>query len=209
MLEKLAVITKKHTSMKQIILLAFLFLTTLAGAQPLEWKENKALLNLKLKSSEGKTVKLRNIYENAATVFVFLSPECPLSQTYTKEILALYQLQKDNKIAFIGVFPGKDLSPEKIEAFRRTYKLPFPILLDDEYALSKVLGAKITPEVFMCDPWGGVHYKGAIDDRAVSLGKLKSSASEQYLSNALEYWLMKESFWPIETTAVGCMIEIQ
>ena len=195
--------------MKQLFLLAFIFTSTIACAQHLEWKENKPLLHLKLKTSDGKTMKLRNIYENAATVFVFLSPECPLSQTYTKELIELYYQQKDNNIAFVGVFPGKDLPPQQIEEFRKTYKLPFPILLDDEYSLSKVLGAKITPEVFLCDPWGGVHYKGAIDDRAVSLGKLKPTATAQYLGNAVEYWLMKEPFWPTETTAVGCMIEVQ
>jgi hypothetical protein len=80
--------------------------------------------------------------------------------------------------------------------------------MDIDYRLSSVLEAKVTPEVFLCDPWGGVHYRGAIDDRAVSLGKLKDQAQSTYLFNAIEMWLMQEPIWPTETTAVGCIIEL-
>jgi hypothetical protein len=143
----------------------------------------------------------------SGTVFAFISPECPLSQLYTRALNALYEQHKHNDIAFVGVFSGHDLSPAQIEAFRKQYRLLFPVLMDVDYQISTLLQAKVTPEVFLCDPWGGVHYRGAIDDRAVSLGKLKNEAHENYLFNALELWLMQEPIWPTTTTAVGCLIE--
>jgi peroxiredoxin len=179
-----------------------------AAQATLEWKENPALQRIRLKKSEGGSYKLGNIHEHAATVVVFLSPECPLSETYTLTLRELHSRYKEDQIGFYGVVPGKDISPADIERFRKTYQLDFPLLLDMDYALCGVLQPKVTPEVFLLDPWGGVKYRGAIDDRVEALGKLKAVASAEYLNEALEKWLMTEPFWPIETTAIGCLIEM-
>jgi len=64
-----------------------------------------------------------------------------------------------------------------------------------------------TPEVFLTDPWGGIQYRGAIDDWAIALGKVKSIAEVEYLSLALEKWLMNEPIWPNETSVIGCLLE--
>jgi hypothetical protein len=190
------------------VLFVLLLLASAAQGQSLDWKENKPLQKIKLTTSAGDHIRLRSIDRHNGAVIVFLSPECPLSQVYTRELNELYEQHKHNDIAFYGVFPGKELLPAQIEAFRQQYKLRFPILMDVDYRLSSVLEAKVTPEVFLCDPWGGVHYRGAIDDRAVSLGKLNDQAQSTYLFNAIELWLMQEPIWPSETTAVGCIIEL-
>lgn len=189
------------------LFLACLSLSAVAQAT-LEWQENPSLQRIRLKKSVGGSFKLGNIHMHAGAVVVFLSPECPLSETYTLALRELHSRYKEDQIGFYGVVPGKDLSPEAIERFRTTYQLEFPILLDSEYALCKVLKPRVTPEVFLLDPWGGIKYRGAIDDRVEALGKLKAIASAEYLNEALEKWLMTEPFWPIETTAIGCLIEM-
>lgn len=194
---------------KYLVLLLLSFLFAESGAQAsLEWKENPALQRIRLKKSEGGSYKLGNIHEHAAAVIVFLSPECPLSETYTLALRELHSRYKEDQIGFYGVVPGKDISATAIERFRSTYQLEFPILLDTDYALCGALKPRVTPEVFLLDPWGGVKYRGAIDDRVEALGKLKAVASAEYLNEALEKWLMTEPFWPIETTAIGCLIEM-
>lgn len=194
---------------KYLILLFIALFGTHANAQAtLEWKENPALQRVKLKKSAGGSFKMANIHEHAAAVVVFLSPECPLSETYTLALRELHKRYKEDQIGFYGVVPGKDVSLAAIERFRKTYQLEFPILLDTDYALCSVLKPRVTPEVFLLDPWGGVKYRGAIDDRVEALGKLKAVASAEYLNEALEKWLMTEPFWPIETTAIGCFIEM-
>lgn len=194
---------------KYLVLLLLAFLFAESGAQAtLEWKENPALQRIRLKKSEGGSFKLGNIHEHAAAVIVFLSPECPLSETYTLALRELHSRYKEDQIGFYGVVPGKDISAAAIERFRSTYQLEFPILLDTDYALCGALKPRVTPEVFLLDPWGGVKYRGAIDDRVEALGKLKAVASAEYLNEALEKWLMTEPFWPIETTAIGCLIEM-
>lgn len=194
---------------KYLVLLLLAFLFAESGAQAtLEWKENPALQRIRLKKSEGGSFKLGNIHEHAAAVIVFLSPECPLSETYTLALRELHNRYKEDQIGFYGVVPGKDISAAAIERFRSTYQLEFPILLDTDYALCGALKPRVTPEVFLLDPWGGVKYRGAIDDRVEALGKLKAVASAEYLNEALEKWLMTEPFWPIETTAIGCLIEL-
>lgn len=196
--------------MKKYLLLILLVLpfTPLAAQATLEWKENRALQRIRLKKSDGGSFNLGNIHLHAAAVLVFLSPECPLSETYTLTLRELHSRYKEDQIGFYGVVSGKGVTVAAIENFRKTYQLDFPILLDTDYALCGVLNPRVTPEVFLLDPWGGVKYRGAIDDRVEALGKLKAVASTEYLNEALEKWLMTEPFWPIETIAIGCLIEI-
>jgi len=180
---------------------------TVCGQQA-DWQENKALQRLKLENTRGKKFKLRDIDYHRATVLVFVSPECPLSINYTKNLRELHQQFTEENILFLGVYAGNDLSVKEIEQFRKQYKLPFDILLDTRFELTKILAATKTPEVFLTDPWGGIQYRGAIDDWAIALGKVKTEVSTAYLALALEKWLMNEPIWPKETAVVGCPIEI-
>lgn len=190
------------------ILLILLGSHSLLAQDQLAWEENKAVQRIKLKQAAGGKVNFRDIHQHAAVVLVFLSPECPLSQTYVRTLRELHAQFHENEIAFYAVFPGNSLSPAAVEAFRTANELPFPFLMDTDFALASALQARATPEVFLLDPWGGVKYRGAIDDRAVALGKLRAVATESYLAEALEKWLMTEPFWPVETKAVGCLIEL-
>lgn len=197
--------------MKQILytyLLLLLCNGSLLAQDQLAWEENKAVQRIKLKQAEGGKFNFRDMHQYAAVVLVFLSPECPLSQTYVLALRELHTQFHENEIAFFAVFPGNSLDAAALEAFRENYALPFPFLMDTDFALASALQARATPEVFLLDPWGGVKYRGAIDDRAVALGKLKAQATHNYLADALEMWLMTEPFWPVETKAVGCLIEL-
>lgn len=194
--------------MKQILTLLLILLHVTVYGQQDNWKENKALQRIKLENSKGKKVKLRDIDYYKAGVIVFLSPECPLSVNYTKNLRALHERFTEENILFIGVYAGTDISAAQIESFRKQYNLPFDIVQDRDYVLAKTLSATKTPEVFLTDPWGGVHYRGAIDDWAISLGKVKAEAEIEYLVLALEKWLMNEPIWPTETQVVGCLLEI-
>lgn len=194
--------------MKHLLTILLCAVSLSVYGQQNNWKENKALQRLKLENTKGKKIKLRDIDFYGAAVVVFLSPECPLSINYTKNLSELHQRFTEENILFLGVYAGKDLSSAEIEKFRKQYRLPFDILMDTDYALTTLLTAKKTPEVFLTDPWGGVQYRGAIDDWAISLGKVKSAPTQDFLLLAIEHWLMNEPIWPNETAVVGCPIEI-
>lgn len=199
---------KVPRSLQQVLTLLICLSSFVAYAQTDQWVENKALQKIKLENSRGQKIKLRDIDLYKGAVFVFLYPECPLSIKYTKTLNELYERFSEEQILFVGIIPGTDYSKTTIEKFKKTYRLKFDLYLDSEYTLSQVLNAKSTPQVILTDPWGGVQYTGAIDDRALSLGQFKDNANEEYLLLALEKWLMNEPIWPKETKPVGCIIEV-
>jgi thiol-disulfide isomerase/thioredoxin len=141
-----------------------------------------------------------------AAVFVFLAPDCPLSQNYT---LTLNNLAKEfgaNGIGFYGVFSG-DASTKALDEFVDTYHLGFPTIRDADFKMADFFGATTTPEAFLADPNGHTIYKGAIDDWAPELGAHRTVITHHYLYDALQSVLANKPVQVKETQAVGCFIE--
>jgi peroxiredoxin len=139
------------------------------------------------------------------SIFIFLSPECPLCKNYSSTLNTLYQQFKDN-IAFYGIIPGDAYSSKEIKAFSSNYKISFPLLIDSNKILSNYLQASITPQVILLNQKQHLLYKGAIDNWAVSLGKQRVKPTRFYLKDAIEESLQNELITIKRTQAVGCKI---
>lgn len=139
-----------------------------------------------------------------ATVYIFLSPECPLCQNYTKDINALAK-QYGDKIAFIGIFPGELYESSEIQAFATKYKLNIPLFRDTNLNLTNSLHVKITPTVTFVEK-GKVIYFGAIDNWAIDLGKKRTVTTAHYLADALRQHLSKQAITIKKTEPIGCII---
>jgi thiol-disulfide isomerase/thioredoxin len=99
------------------------------------------------------------LQKKKAAVFVFLAPDCPLSQNYT---LTLNKLAKDYEpkgIGFYGVFSGDAISKTAMDEFGATYHVGFPMMLDPQEKIADYFGATNTPEAFLTDPHGRTLYK--------------------------------------------------
>ena len=136
-------------------------------------------------------------------VFVFLSPDCPLSQNYAPALNELRAQFQSSGIEFYGVFAGKALADE----FIATYKITFPVLMDSDFQLANFFGATKTPEAFLLAPQGSFIYKGAIDNRAPELGQQRAVITEHYLLDALNSLLQHQELRVKQTPSVGCFIE--
>jgi thiol-disulfide isomerase/thioredoxin len=141
----------------------------------------------------------------AVRVFVFLSPECPLCQNYTRTLNALNR-QYSGKIQFYGIIPGKTYTPEAIAAFAEKYKISYPLFIDGSLGLSRYLQASTTPEAILLDQGNELVYKGAIDNWLEDLGKQRIKATENYLQDAIGLALQHEHPSVKRTKAVGCLI---
>ena len=138
-------------------------------------------------------------------VFVFLSPECPLSKNYS---LKLSDIKKkyDEHVSFIGIIPGEFDTKEVVE-FQADYLPAWTIFRDNTLKLTHYLQGKVTPEVMVINNQNGLLvYKGAIDDWAVSPGKTKSHYSNFYLENALSNFLNNKKVLISYHKPVGCFI---
>ena len=160
------------------------------------------LLDLK-----GKTFYLNNIHKYKATVIVFMSPDCPLCQSYTLTINQLMQKYSSKSIQFIGVVPTNNFSVADIVDYKRQYKSNLNLVRDAKCQLVKKIKATITPEVFLLDAQGGVLYSGRIDNWAYELGRKRTVITEHDLKDVLESVVNNKSIKVKKTKAIGCFIE--
>src|SRR5262245_42981268 len=112
-----------------------------------------------LKDLSGKEWRLRE-QKNKATILVFLSCECPMSNAYVKPLGDLAAKYRDRDVAIIGVNANKEESVKRVAAHAKEFAIGFPILKDDEAAAAKALGVKVTPEAVVLDEKFVVRYRG-------------------------------------------------
>lgn len=169
---------------------------------PLQHIGQISLLDLR-----GKKVALSQIKEHNGTAIIFISPECPLCQSYTLTINKLIKEYEAKGISFIGIVPTKDFTLKSINDYRITYKSSLKILRDENNELVKFLNATITPEVFLLNKNAQVIYSGRIDNWAYELGKKRKVITDHNLKNALNALLGGKPIPVTKTKAVGCFIE--
>lgn len=139
------------------------------------------------------------------SLFIFLSPECPLCQNYTR-VLNKLEHQYGERVKFYGIIPGKSYSTDTIKAFAKKYKVFYSILVDGSSRLSRYLQATITPEVILLNEKNELVYKGAIDNWIKDLGKMRVRVTENYLQDAIEQYPDQKRNAPKRTRAIGCLI---
>jgi thiol-disulfide isomerase/thioredoxin len=185
---------------KQIIFFISFFM--LFGFTAQNGIQNIPLLDLK-----GNIVKLNQIHKYKATAIYFISPECPLCQSYTLTINQLIKKYNGKAIDFIGVVPTKNFSMSDILNYKRIYKSNLNLVCDTGNKLVKKIGATITPEVFLVDSKGVTIYSGRIDNWAYELGKKRTVITAHDLVDAIESVLNNKPVKIKKTKAVGCFIE--
>lgn len=135
-------------------------------------------------------------------VFVFLNTECPICQKYQ----GTFKSMELDSAQVYYVFPGLQ-SKEMIKEMCEFDSISFNrVILDSDYRLTKQLKANTTPEAIIRKD-NKTYYSGLIDDRFTSIGTSKSSASINYIENALNSLHKNEAIKIPYTKAVGCFIE--
>jgi peroxiredoxin len=139
------------------------------------------------------------------TVFVFLSGSCPICQSYTLPLKALYK-KYHPAAEFVGVFPNDGVSAEDLEAFKKTYAIPFKLLTDSGHVLTKQFKATVTPEVFVVNAKQELIYSGRIDNSFYAVGKRRNVVTTHELEDALSQCTSGHEITVPKTQAVGCII---
>jgi len=149
------------------------------------------------------------IYANASKIkiYYFLATTCPISQKYTQEINRLQKVYASKDMEMILVFPTVKSNKKDIQAFYATYQITMPYIMDRNFALTKQLNAKITPEVFVVNENREILYHGAIDNWFYALGKNRMHITEHYLEDAIKSILKKEQIPRAYVAAIGCFIK--
>jgi hypothetical protein len=143
-------------------------------------------------------------FKGRPAAFVFLAPDCPLSQNYVPTLNELKAHFQTNHVELYAVFPG-DVRPDE---FVSNYQLKLPVIRDADFRLTEFFHATTTPQAFVVDSDGRTMYDGAIDNRAPELGQQRRVITEHYLLDALTAAVRHTDVAIKHTQPVGCFIEI-
>jgi hypothetical protein len=140
-----------------------------------------------------------------ATVLLFISTDCPVSNRYAPELRRLSESFASKGIAFWLVYPNPAESPRQIRDHLTSFSFPMQALRDPEHALAKWVHATVTPEAVVV-AGGRILYRGRIDDRYVGLGVERPAPSRRDLEEALTALIAGKQVEHPTTQAVGCFI---
>jgi peroxiredoxin/mono/diheme cytochrome c family protein len=166
----------------------------------------KKIDNFTLKDAAGKPWSLGDARDRKATVVVFLSFECPVSNSYAQPLAELYAAYRERGVAVVGVCPRDEGDAAKIAQLARDYKLPFPVFRDGAPDAARALQAAVTPEAFVLDAAGVLRYRGRIDDGYAARLKKNQKVTREDLRLALDDLLAGRPVRQPATQAVGCPI---
>ncbi len=165
------------------------------------------IANIKLQNANGGNAVFLNDVQHAKplTLFIFLSPECPLCQNYSTTLNKLCRQYAAN-VQMYGIIPGKAYTIDDVKKFAHQYKISFPILIDANKKLTACLHASVTPQVILLNNKNVLLYKGAIDNWVQSLGRQRVNVTEFFLQDALQQSTSNKTVLVKRTKAVGCSI---
>lgn len=160
-----------------------------------------------LKDLAGREVKLSNFKDRKALVIASFGASCPISNKFGPELSRLEKEYAAQKVTFLFVNPIADEQVEDLRKFAATHGLTSPVVHDAQGALTRVLGATTTTEVFVLDAARTLVYRGAISDQ-YGLGYSKDAPTKTYLRAALDAVLSGVAPNVAATTAPGCALDL-
>ncbi len=177
-----------------ILFLFYLLTASTIGADPLVLRtiDNQVI------QLDGEKVK--------ATAFIFVTDVCPIANAYQPRLAELQKEYAPHGIQFVEVYPLTTITRESVLKHRQEFDIRIPSVVDNDRAIAKRLGAKVTPEAIVLDRRGQTLYRGRIDDQHAALGKKRPQPTRHDLADALKAIASGQPIEVPETQAVGCII---
>lgn len=147
----------------------------------------------------GKTEILRPAKTKKGLVVVFLSAQCPCSNSHVKELKEL--AGKYPEFSFVSIHSNADEAADMSKKYFEEAKLPFPVLQDPKSALADQLKAFKTPHAFLISTGGEILYQGGVTNSAD-----QARATEHFLKEALDDVQAGRAVKTPQGRTLGCMI---
>ena len=140
--------------------------------------------------------------KGGVTVVIFMSTQCPISNSYNERMKAVYTDYTGKGVHFIFLNANNSESAGDVEAHAKSHGFPFAVYKDRNNVAADMFGAQVTPETFVIDSTGVIRYRGSIDD---STNEVR--VHNQGLRVALDQVLAGKPVVAAETKAFGCTIK--
>ncbi len=136
-----------------------------------------------------------------ATVLIFISTRCPVSNAYDTRMSALAKAYAKKGIAFVGVNANTTEALPEVASHAKAH-FPFAVLKDADDSVADAYNAHVTPEAYVIDNQGILVYHGRIDN-SMELGDVKTHD----LALALDSILAGRAVPAKQSSAFGCSIK--
>jgi hypothetical protein len=171
----------------------------MAGVEP--------AINVRLPDLRGQLVDpLQTSPDTKATVVLFVSVDCPVSNRYAPEVIRLHDRFAAEGIVFWIVYPNPAESVATIARHIQDYRYPPRALRDPSHVFVKAAGISMTPEAAVYDREHRLIYRGRIDDRYVNIGLERPAPTRRDLEEVLTSVVSGAPVTPRMTQAVGCYV---
>ncbi len=177
-----------------------LLVSTASSAKGLVFSQTISSLPLLFRATDSKLSDLEFSPTDGRTVLVFLSSECPCSDSYIEELNRLSIVFASRGVKFVGVHSNHNESFEKSQRYFANKKLNFSVIDDRNQKILEMLAAYKTPHAYI------VRNR---DRKVIYHGGVGSTRhAEPGMKLVLERALNQgESPDPAQTKTMGCMIE--
>ncbi|HYZ84636.1 MAG TPA: redoxin domain-containing protein [Bryobacteraceae bacterium] len=140
--------------------------------------------------------------KSPATVVIFVSTRCPISNAYNQRMSAIYRDYQNKGVQFVYVNSNSNESQAEIQEHTNGNQLSYKVYKDAGNVLADQFGAQMTPEAYVFDRQGVLQYHGYVDD-----AKNESRVQVQGLRKAIDAVLAGRSPELRDTKAFGCTIK--
>lgn len=152
---------------------------------------------------DGKAQTLAAHRGKDIVVLVFCNQGCPFSLGAEPSLFALSEKYKAKGVVFYGIDSNANNSVDDIRKHVAEAKVPYIVLKDADNKYADLVGAKVTPEIFVVDWDGRLVYHGGPDDRTTPDGTPKNT----YLDSALDALTTGKEVPVKEAKTWGCGIK--
>ena len=164
------------------------------------------MANLTFKDEKGKTHRLYELENKKAIAIIFLSFECPVSNSYVAPLNEMAGEFGKFGVTIWGLTTNEDDTPAQIAKSAKHFDLSFPVFKDERLKAADALKADFTPEVFVLDGNFVLRYRGRIDNMYSERLKKHAKITEHNLRQTLAELVTGRPVSGPVTQAVGCKI---
>jgi hypothetical protein len=157
-----------------------------------------------LRDVRGNGRALGDFKGSKALVVAFVGAECPVSNLYYPELIALEKKYR-GQVQFLAVYPNEGEDLDQIAAHAYDRDTPFPALKDVDQKLADALGVTRVPAVAVLDAEMVLRYRGRVDDR-YGVAARRPKATRDDLAQAIDEVLAGKPISVPETEADGCLL---
>jgi peroxiredoxin/mono/diheme cytochrome c family protein len=168
-------------------------------------KIGKKIEQINATTLQGEPFSLTDLKDKPTLVFVFLSFDCPVSNSYVPLLNDMQKAYAAKGVQIVGVL-ASDEPREALSKQAAEFKFAFPLLVDAKRQVVDTFKAEVYPEAFVLDRHRILRYRGRIDNAWAARLKKNQQTTSHDLKQAIDDVIAERPVREPVTAAIGCPI---